>query len=254
VSIIHAIKKMVSRSQPVWTGDYKSWDEASRLCTNYDDRTILGKVKNALLKVKNGEAAFERDSVLFSKPQYNWSFLASLLWSFTQASNKLTIIDFGGSLGSTYFQHRSWLEGFDYTWNIIEQPHYVREGKLHFENERLKFYNDVRDVPISGPSFLILSSVLAYLPTPYEWLTRLMQMKFDYVFIDRTPLIEGEDRLTIQHVPPEIYSASYPAWFFSRERFLEKIQQQYQIKSEFDCNEKSDFPSEFIGFFLALKK
>jgi len=65
---------------------------------------------------------------LFSKPQYNWSFLSTLLWSFAKESNKLNIIDFGGSLGSTYFQHRLWLENFNYTWNVIEQPHYVEEG------------------------------------------------------------------------------------------------------------------------------
>ena len=34
------------------------------------NKNVLEKCKNALLKVKNGEAAYERDSVLFNQIQY----------------------------------------------------------------------------------------------------------------------------------------------------------------------------------------
>ncbi len=54
------------------SGDYRSWDEAMTASTGYDSGIILEKTKAALLKVKNGEAAYERDSVLFDEIQYAW--------------------------------------------------------------------------------------------------------------------------------------------------------------------------------------
>ena len=62
-----------------WKGDYRKWEDAKKSSDNYDDVEILEKVKQALLKVRNGEAVFERDSVLFSEIQYSWPLLSALL-------------------------------------------------------------------------------------------------------------------------------------------------------------------------------
>ena len=59
-----------------WSGDYTSWQEAKKEATGFDHPAILEKVKNALLKVKNGEAAHERDSVLYDRIQYSFPLLA----------------------------------------------------------------------------------------------------------------------------------------------------------------------------------
>src|ERR1700750_1379436 len=67
-----------------WSGDYKNWQEAKGLTQTYDDSLILEKVKLALLKVKNGEAVYERDSVLFNKVQYSWPLLSALMWIYAQ--------------------------------------------------------------------------------------------------------------------------------------------------------------------------
>ena len=50
-----------------WSGDYDSWTEAQKASTGYDGKVILNKVKDSLLRVKNGKAAYERDSVLFDE-------------------------------------------------------------------------------------------------------------------------------------------------------------------------------------------
>lgn len=48
-----------------YLGDYQSWEEAESQCTGYDDEEILNKVKEATMSVINGNAIYERDSVLF---------------------------------------------------------------------------------------------------------------------------------------------------------------------------------------------
>src|SRR5450631_2544289 len=81
-----------------WKGDYKSWQEAKDLSDAYDDVIILEKVKQALLKIKNGEAIYERDSVLFDQIHYSWPLLSALLWITTLNKGSLKVVDFGGSL------------------------------------------------------------------------------------------------------------------------------------------------------------
>ena len=96
-----------------FTGDYSSWEEALKFCDGYNKPNILEKVKNSLLKVKKGEAVYERDSVLFDHIEYSMPLLVSLLYMTTVYKNNLNILDFGGSLGSSYFQNRKFLEKLD---------------------------------------------------------------------------------------------------------------------------------------------
>src|SRR6516164_6187668 len=116
------------------SGGYGSWDEAVRASTGYDGQMILEKTKTALLQVKNGQAAYERDSVVFAEIQYAWPLLAGLLWVSAQSCGRLNVLDFGGSLGSTYFQNRAFLRRLpEVRWNIIEQPQHIEAGREWFE-------------------------------------------------------------------------------------------------------------------------
>ena len=81
------------------SGDYHSWDEALASSAGYDSEIILEKTRAALLKVKNGEAAYERDSVLFDEIEYAWPLLAGLMWVAARCQGTLNVLDFGGSLG-----------------------------------------------------------------------------------------------------------------------------------------------------------
>ena len=42
----------------------------------------------------------------------------------------------------------------------------------------------------------------------------------------------------MQHVPPQIYEASYPAWFFSRKRLLKDLKNiGYSFETEFSTDD-----------------
>ena len=65
-----------------------------------------------------------------------------------------------------------------------------------------------------------MSSVIEYIEKPYELLnTLLSQLKVDYILIDRTPFIDGNDKIVIQTVPTNIYKASYPCHLFNLTKF-----------------------------------
>ena len=49
----------------MWSGSYRSWSEAIQNTTESNETLVIEQIKSDLLKVKNGEAAYERDGVLY---------------------------------------------------------------------------------------------------------------------------------------------------------------------------------------------
>lgn len=206
-----------------WTGDYPSWDAAEKDCEGYDKKEILDKVLASILKVKRGEAAYERDSVTFSEMEYSAYLLTLLSEIASKNGGVLHVADFGGSLGSTYFQYRRLLKDVkELRWAVLEQEHFVKAGNEFIAEEGLRFYADIAEVlKVQKPMVLLLCSVLNYLKNPYERFGQLLDYGFPVVVVDRTGFIESEkERLTKQTVPEFIYKASYPAWFFNESKFI----------------------------------
>jgi putative methyltransferase (TIGR04325 family) len=220
----NAKKYLLSTSKYGWFGDYPSWEHATAQTTGYDSDLILNKVKTALLKVKNGEAVYERDSVNFDEIQYSWGALSGLLYAAQEQKDSLTILDFGGSLGSGYYQNRLALKFVpNLSWNIIEQSHFVKTGNDNFKNNQLSFYENIETYNNvhKYTDVLLLSSVIQYIEKPFELLDTLLQLNPNMIIIDITTFThEGRDMITIQKVPPFIYDASYACWFFDQEKFM----------------------------------
>lgn len=217
--IVNFLKRVLPKRYG-WKGDYASWQEAENTSSGYDSSEILKRVKNSTLKVKKGEAVYERDSVLFKKIQYSWPLLSGLMLAAAKSSGSLRVLDFGGSLGSTYFQNKRFLDKLDrVSWSIVEQNHFVEVGREEFEDERLKFYYNISEcVKNENPNVLILSGVLQYIEKPIEILQEILKYGFDIVLIDLTAVSSKNQRLTIQVVKPEISKASYPCWMLDESK------------------------------------
>lgn len=214
-----------------FTGEYATWEDAAFHSHGYGAKEILQKVLEATLKVKRGEAAFERDSVAFDEIDYAWPVLADLMWVAACRRGRLNVLDFGGALGSSYFQNRRFLRGLaEVRWSVLEQEHYVQAGREHVQDDRIRFYADLNEcLSENQPDVILLSSVLQYLPSPYETIAQLAACSADYLIIDRTPFAGGsDDKLFIQHTPASIYRASYPMWVFSEEKFLAALQERWE--------------------------
>jgi putative methyltransferase (TIGR04325 family) len=255
LSVFRQSKKSVTALE-IWSGDYTSWTEAQIRCTGYENGVILEKCKNALLKIKNGEAVYERDSVLFDEIQYSWGLLAGLQRAALENNGKLCVLDFGGSLGSTYYQNREFLGSLrELQWCIVEQQHFVDCGRKHFEDDKLKFYSTIEGcLDKHKPDVLLLSGVLQYLEKPYEWIVKFVGLGIPYIIIDRTSFVEREKEiLTVQNVPDNIYQASYPAWFFNESNFKSQFK-GYSLLGVFEsyCDERiilnSKFNAQWIGY------
>jgi len=250
-----------SESTHLWSGDYKSWEEVEEIAEGYNSDVILEKCKTALLKVKNGDAVYERDSVLFDQIQYSWPLLAGLQRAASENNGKLCVLDFGGSLGSSYYQNKDFLNTLSVLqWCVVEQKNFVDCGKKYFQDEELRFYPTVEECIFKyKPNVLILSSVLQYLEKPYEWIEKFVALKIPYIIIDRTTFVKSErDILTIQNVPEHIYQASYPAWFFNIDRFVNHFK-NYSVLASFDTHQgyvihlENGLTSTYKGYILKCR-
>ena len=245
------IIRNIIKSKIRYLGDYSTWEEAIKASKGYNQPSILEKTKIATLKVMQGEAVYERDSVLFDHIEYSLPVLAGLMLTAAKNEGQLSVLDFGGSLGSSFFQNRNFLNELpDVKWGIVEQPHYVKCGGEFIKDEKLRFYNTIEDcVTELKPNVVLLGSVLQYLSNPYQMLDQLSQIDAKFLVIDRTPFSKlYTDIISIQQVPSTIYKASYPLWIFSRKRFDEKIEQKWQLIEEFDGQWGTNVTSKGIKF------
>ncbi len=217
-----------------FNGSYQSWGVAKNNCSGYGESNILSRVLSSSLKVSSGSYAYERDSVLFEKPEYDWELINCLLDSKLSLNSQLTVIDFGGSLGSTFFKNRKIIEllgGVE--WNIVEQKNFVEAGKKFIAKgvSNLQFYDSLKQcLRESQPIFCLLSSSLQYVQDYKSVLKQIEGSSVQFLFIDRTPFIDAvNDVYSIQIVPPSVYKASYPIRIFSRKLFDDVMRDSWRL-------------------------
>lgn len=233
-------------------GEYTTWDDAKKEVKSrgygYDAPEIAEQVRNAIHKVRSGNAVFERDGVLFYHEEFNFPFLTAFLLSVGDFDNRkeLQIMDFGGSLGSTFFQNKRLLEmiGNPLKWNVVEQPNYVKLGKT--DVPEIDFYDSIAEcIKEKKIDIVLLSSVLSYLEKPYEVIREIVKFNPKTIIIDRTLFFENKEIIGIQIVPPYIYDAQYPNRIMSKSKMSQFLSKHgYELKLEWQSFDKLPFKNE----------
>lgn len=234
----------------MWSKPLTGWLEAKKMANGYDANNILEKVLESARKIKSGDAVYERDSVVFDNIQYDWPLLAILQKIALENDNSLVLVDFGGSLGSSYFQNRAWLTHINIKWIVVEQQHFVEVGREEFETNELLFEFSLEDAFKHRPHVVLFSSVLQYLENPNEVITAVTSSNVQHIIIDRTSIAEqiSENIVTLQQVPEEIYKASYPCWFFKENKLMSYFLPNYYLKTEFASYCDMPFTREGITY------
>ena len=236
-------------------GPFDTWKDALTNSEGYHSSKIIDKLFISAMKVKNKKFAYERDTVLFSQPSYNWMLLYNIFKYFNNYQN-FNLIDFGGSLGSTYFQHKFFFNSFKtMKWNIIEQSKISKIGNRFFRDKNLKFFNNLEPVIKKDKSkFIILDNVLQYIENPSYIIDILSKHKGITIIIDNIFFTEkNKDIIIVQKTPKRIYEATYPLRIFSKSKFLKKIGQHFKIienkKNNFSFDlsfDNVDYKSEYL--------
>jgi putative methyltransferase (TIGR04325 family) len=137
-------------------------------------------------------------------------------------------------------------------WEVVEQPHFVAAGRREFEVGPLRFRASLDECTVEpAHALMLLSSVLPYLEEPHALLAEIARRGFRHVLIDRTGMVQGRgDRLTVQRVPPAIYDATYPCWFFQKEGLVRSLGPGYHVVTEWPSSDAVDIDAQFRGLLL----
>lgn len=263
--VVRGILEKVFQRRPVgqspvhFSGPYESMGKAAAASSGYSASNIAKAVVNAIEQVRRGEAAMERDGFALSRPQYPYQLLTVLLHLAGQHGNAmLNVVDFGGSLGSSYFACKPWLRHIgNLRWIVIEQPHFASIGNSRFADGSLEFSASI-DTLSFRPDLVLASGVLMYLPDPYETLGCLLNMSAKMCVIDRTAIVQTpDDTFAVEHVRSGNYEASYPCRFLSYPKLITACLAKYDCVEEFSALDKFSVPFAkvaFVGLILRLKK
>ena len=225
------VKRISKHSKYGFFGDYATWEDALRNTTGYHSPIIFEKLKISALKIKNSEDISERDTVVIRGQQQN-SFVINKIVEIARKDGFAKVIDFGGSFGNTYLQHKRILNGItNLKWMIIEQTHISEFGQKEFGGDRLEFFNDDdldKLLSLERPNIAMFGSSIQYTEHPYDILRKMTSNRIDAIIFDRTPLFSDpnqRERIVVQKVRPEIYDATYPAHVLNEKilvRFMSK--------------------------------
>jgi putative methyltransferase (TIGR04325 family) len=239
-------------------GHYSCWSEAIQDGHFYDTQDKFDKILKAAIKVRDGQAAASRQGILLGEIPHSFPLIAAAL--FAASRNLLSVLDFGGSLGTHYFHNRAFFSHLSrLSWSVVELDDIVQAGNHHLADNQLRFYPSIKDClrHQPKPNLIVISGVLAYLENPWIILAELLDADASYLFIDRTALIDSlRDRLTIQHVPAYIYRSDHPSWFLSERKFLNALQSaHYQTLRKLPQAEHYNLPDANVFFrgFICCK-
>jgi putative methyltransferase (TIGR04325 family) len=208
---------------------YSSWDEAQANCSGYDAQSITDTVVSASRAVRDGKAAYERDGVLFDKIEYSWPLLAALMGT-PRKGNELRVLDWGGSLGSTYRQNKElfFLAGLDVQWTVIEQSHFVEIGLKEFQTKELTFVANADDFSGKGFDVVLFASSICYLENPSVAIQQAVGLNPSRLIFDRTPESKSKkDLIGVQKVGSGIFKASFPVRSFASGSLQKMIGAKY---------------------------
>jgi len=242
-------------------GDYATWRDAERAATPTSDADRRDAAENAarlMRRVRDGEVAYARDGVAFDRVEPPWALLAFLACAAVDAGGRLSLVDFGGAFGATYFQTRGWLARLaTLRWAVVELPEVVTLGRRDFTSEELSFHASLAEARRTHDARLILlSGVLSYVPDLDALLAEVRALDFDWILFDRTALIETpRPRLAVQAMATERGEVSWPCRLLTRDALLAPFALSHALVAEFpsfcDADETIDgAPLRHRGFAL----
>jgi putative methyltransferase (TIGR04325 family) len=112
-------------------------------------------------------------------------------------NRSLNILDIGGGSGIHYHTVKSQYN-LDLNWTVLETPEMVKSNKNN-NFQGLNYSDDIESLKDVEFDLIYLSSVIHYIPKPYDFLEKIFSLKSNKIIITRTPLKnQGKEYYTLQ--------------------------------------------------------
>jgi putative methyltransferase (TIGR04325 family) len=247
-SLAARVRSGAVQRMPQFEGPFDSWEVAKARADGWDAQVITDKTVAAARRVRDGLAAVEQDGVERTNIPYS-STILSFIALVLAKHRAIELIDFGGGLGSNYFQNRKIVRatGLPVRWNVVERAALAEIGAREFQTDELRFFPSLAEISPKCDSVVFTGSFQC-LATPDPVLdgfaaeTRILA--FDRLIVSP----EAIDRIYVQHPDPVMfYRATYPTWCFSKAGFIDRLAKRgFTLVEDFPTNPTAPF--DVCGF------
>jgi putative methyltransferase (TIGR04325 family) len=144
-----------------------------------------------------------------------------LFWlsQISQTNKDISVFDFGGNIGIHCYVYSDYISCIKaWQWQVCEVPEIVKAGRMVSKQKgynSLSFTNEFAD--IKGKDVFIASGSIQYVANLSRQLTSTFKPK--HILINRLPLYEGEDFVTLQN-GGKVY---YPQYVFNKHKFIKSF-------------------------------
>ncbi|WP_051952485.1 TIGR04325 family methyltransferase [Methylocapsa aurea] len=165
------------------------------------------------------------------------------------------VIDYGGSIGLTYYGFRRYAhQPADLRWIVVEVPRIAEQGRCVAKREAaasIEFETALEAVP-DGDVLLALGS-LQYMKQSVPGLLELRATNPPHVILNKVPLTQGNSYWTLQNFGPSIC----PYRVYNEADFIGYFEQAgYRLKDRWGVYELDCYvpfhPHEFLPFLTGL--
>ena len=231
-----------------------SWDDALKNSHNYNQDKLINNIFLATQNVLKKKYKYESDGINFNYLNIDNNFLESLKKCIKKENTIL--LDFGGSLGSMYFKYHDLISKNKYIeLLIVEQEKIFEKSKILNFPINIKFFKNIDEIQVK-PDIILLGSVLQYIEHHNKLLKKLISLKPNYIFIERTIFsINNLEPIYIQENYFKLKKTSYPVRAISLKLLIKfMLKANYIIMNKYENKDKITGDNVKVNSILFKKK
>lgn len=229
---------LVGKAPPVlFSSPMSSWDRAVAESAGYEAQDIVDACLAAAKAVQRGDAAYERDTVLFPERELDFPLVAAVALARGISGREVRVLDIGGGLGTGFFRHREVLHQIGVaSWRILETPAMVRASQELAVERDLSFVSSLPKALRDPSDLIVFSSSLQYLSEPRAVLEGALSSSACVVLIDRLPIwYQHAAAPVVQVTPAGTRPGSYPCWLLAERELLSWVSPEWVLMSSYDA-------------------
>lgn len=143
-----------------------------------------------------------------------------LFWLERLLPQQSAVFDFGGNIGVSYYKFENYLQYPErMRWLVCDLPEITKAGceEATQRSSSVEFTTDFEDA--NACEIFLALGVIQYVPDPLAQSLARLDRKPQSVLINRIPLWDGEDFVTLE----DVYSAVCAYQVFNRAKFIQDI-------------------------------
>jgi putative methyltransferase (TIGR04325 family) len=209
----------------------------------------------------NASASIWSDNVHQLDPYWiQTSSYAVLFWVLRHLHEGTTLIDFGGSIGLTYYRFTRFASlPANARWIVVELPEIVAEGRrvaVREEAAGLEFETTIEAAPYCD--ILVSAGAFQYMERSIPEFLNLLAAKPAHLIVNKVPVVAGKAYWTLQNFGPavsphRVYNESEFIGYFTGAGY--ELKDRWVVP-ELDCyvpfHPERCVP-EFTGFYFAMQ-